>query len=149
MTGKSTMNARDTIQADKLLKLVATGHSVAAACRALGITARRGERLYHRELKRYFDENAGLRSELVARELKTLDMLQQIAMRQALDGELKAHDRVLAIMDRRAKYLDLHAAARVTVEVSLVDDAIKEIVNIIDGEVIGSDDLLHALPVSA
>lgn len=141
MPSKTVTKAQEAIQADKLLQLVASGVSVAAAGRSLDISERTAQRLYHRELRRYYEDNATLRQELVGRELKTLELMQRPMMKAALNGDEKAVDRVLAIMDRRSKYLGLDQAAKVSVEVSRVDDAVKEIASILEGAVVASETL--------
>jgi hypothetical protein len=141
MASKAVTEAQEALDGGKLLDLVAAGSSIAAAARAIGLKERTGQRLYHAELQRYFQENATQREELVGRELRTLDLLQRKVMRQALDGDLKAVDRVLAIMDRRGKMLGLDAAAKVTVEVSRVDEKLAEIVQIIDGSIVAAAEL--------
>lgn len=141
MPSQTVTKAQEALQGGKLLDLVAAGSSVAAAARAIGLNERTGQRLYHAELQRYFQENATQREELVGRELRTLDLLQRRVMRMALDGDLKAVDRVLAIMDRRGKMLGLDAAAKVSVEVSRVDEALADIVKIIDGSIVAAAEL--------
>lgn len=141
MPSQTVTKAQEALQGGKLLDLVAAGSSVAAAARAIGLNERTGQRLYHAELQRYFKENATQREELVGRELRTLDLLQRRVMRMALDGDLKAVDRVLAIMDRRGKMLGLDAAAKVSVEVSRVDEALADIVKIIDGSIVAAAEL--------
>lgn len=141
MPSQTVTKAQEALQGGKLLDLVAAGSSVAAAARAIGLNERTGQRLYHAELQRYFQENATQREELVGRELRTLDLLQRKVMRMALDGDLKAVDRVLAIMDRRGKMLGLDAAAKVSVEVSRVDEALADIVKIIDGSIVAAAEL--------
>lgn len=141
MPSQTVTKAQEALQGGKLLDLVAAGSSVAAAARAIGLNERTGQRLYHAELQRYFKENATQREELVGRELRTLDLLQRRVMRMALDGDLKAVDRVLAIMDRRGKMLGLDAAAKVSVKVSRVDEALADIVKIIDGSIVAAAEL--------
>ena len=48
--------------------------------------------------------------EVVAMELARLDALQLVAWRRVQDGDLNAMDRILKIMERRAKYLGLDKA---------------------------------------
>ena len=48
--------------------------------------------------------------EVVQMELARLDALQLIAWRRAKEGDLSALDRILKIMERRAKYLGLDTA---------------------------------------
>lgn len=54
--------------------------------------------------KRYTQEDM---QEVVQMELERLDALQLIAWRKAKEGDMGAIDRILKIMERRAKYLGL------------------------------------------
>ena len=54
--------------------------------------------------------------ELITLELSRLDELQTTFYTKAISGDPAALDRVLAIMDRRAKMLGLNAAEKVQVE---------------------------------
>lgn len=145
------MEARDAINGPKLVDAVAAGSSIVAAGKALGIKEDAAQDLYHRAIRRYYEENAGAREELVARELRTLDLLQRAVMRDAISttndvGErVKATDRVLAIMAQRSKMLGLDAAAKVDIEIRRADDVLAEIVQIIDGSVVAAD-LVRVLP---
>lgn len=146
MPSKTVVKAQEAIKASQLLDMVAAGSSVRAASKQLGIHERTGQRLYHSELQRYYQENAAAREELVGRELRTLDLLQRRMMQDALKGDARAVDRVLQIMAQRSKMLGLDAAAKISVEVSRVDDALAEIVQIIDGSVAASHTLERLLP---
>lgn len=133
MPSEKTVQAQDALDGDRIITLVAAGQSIAGAARQLEINYKRAARLYHQELRHVYDTNVGLREELLGKELKTLDLLQRPQMLEAMKGDRKAAETVLAIMDRRAKYLDLHAAAKVSVEISRVDDVLERVVGIIDG----------------
>ena len=52
--------------------------------------------------------------EVVSMELARLDALQLIAWRRAKEGDLSALDRILKIMERRAKYLGLDVKEQVS-----------------------------------
>lgn len=137
--------AQDAVNSGRLLDLVAAGTDVVKAADMIGLTRDQGYRLYHTALRRYYEENAAERELLVSRELRTLDLLQRAVMKDALRGETKAVDRVLAIMQQRSKMLGLDAAAKVAVEITRADDALAEIVQIIDGTVSAAE-LIRVLP---
>jgi hypothetical protein len=133
------VEAQEALWARSILEMVAAGATIGKAAESLGITSRStAERLYHKELRSYYDDNATLRQELVGRELMTLELMQRRVMRDALAGDTKAVDRVLAIMDRRSKYLGLDQAAKVDVSVTSVDAAINKVVDIIDGAIVAT-----------
>jgi hypothetical protein len=140
------IEAQEAIQGDRLISLVAAGQSIAGAARQLEMDYEKARKLYHKELRAVYDSNVGLREELLGKELKTLDLLQRPLMLEAMKGDRKCAETVLSIMDRRAKYLDLHAAAKVNVEITRVDDALREIVTIIDGNMSAASLERIALP---
>lgn len=140
MVNKSE-EAKELDTLDRLFRLVASGHSVAAAGRALEIPASTANRLYHKAQREYYNDFATVRNEVIGRELKTLDMLQAAVMKDALSGDTKAVRSVLEIMNQRSAYLDLKAAAKVSVEISRVDEAMDEIVQIIDGSMVVAAEL--------
>lgn len=141
---KAVTKAQEDLMGDRLLSLVASGQSIAAAGRQLEINPRRAQRLYHRELRKVYENNVALREELLGRELKTLDILQRALMPKAVQGDRHATETVLNIMDRRSKYVGLDQAAKVQVEVTRVDEAMNEIVQIIDGSMAGAEELQRA-----
>jgi len=129
----------DAIAGAKVMDAVAAGATLELAGKAAGVTTGVAERLLHAELRRFYEQNAGQREELVGRELRKLEMLERAHFRDALKGDVKATDRVLAIMKRRSDMLGLDSAAKVQVEISAVDDALAEIVQIIEGKVVETD----------
>lgn len=132
---------------DKLLQLVIAGQTVARAAEQLNLTYNTALRWYHDALQKVYDDNASLRQEALGRELKTLEMLQRALWPAALRGHVRSVEVMLAIMDRRSKYLGLDAATKISVEVSKVDNALADITNIIDGEAsAGAAQLLRAVP---
>lgn len=139
MTSKE-VEASEVILSDQIIRLVAAGSTIAAAGKSLGVDSRNtAERLYHNAIRKFYDDNSSLRQELVGRELKTLELLQVPMMRDALKGDTKAVDRVLAIMDRRSKYLGLDQAAKVDVSLTSVDSALARVVDILDGAVVAAE----------
>lgn len=130
----------------RIMDAVAAGASVAAAAEREKITEDAAKRLLHAEFRRFYEQNASQREELVGRELRKLELLEKPFFRKALQGDEKAADRVLAIIKARRDMLGLDAAAKVSVEISAVDDALAHLVNIIDGEVVQPIPLRRALP---
>lgn len=63
----------------------------------------------HRTVQQYMSKAVAKQNaeEIMALELERLDMLQIVIWRQARQGDLKAIDMVLRIMNTRAKYLGL------------------------------------------
>jgi hypothetical protein len=86
------------------MQLRLSGHSYDEIARYLGITKRRAQRIVERELGRAFREPTEL---LLQMELDRLDALQRAYWDAAIAGDGEAADRVLRIMDRRARYLGL------------------------------------------
>jgi hypothetical protein len=145
-TRRVATEAQNMILGAKIMDAVAAGASVAAAAEHVNITPETASRLLHAEFRRFYEENASQREELVGRELRKLELLERPFFRKALDGDEKAADRVLAIIKQRREILGLDAAAKVAVEVSAVDDALAHVVNILDGEVVEPTPLRRALP---
>jgi hypothetical protein len=134
-SSKLTSQARNVQLTDELLNKVITGISVQQAAKELEIPYSTALRWYHEALQKIYDDNAGLRREVLGRELKTLDLLQRALWPSAQRGHVRSVEVMLAVMDRRAKYLGLDAAAKVEVEVTRVDEALTQIARVIDGEV--------------
>jgi hypothetical protein len=131
--------AQDLIAAAKIMDAVAAGATLEAAGKSVGVKIDVAERLLHAEFRRFYEQNATQREELVGRELRKLEILERVFFRKALGGDEKAADRVLAMMKRRADMLGLDSAAKVQVEISAVDEALAEIVQIVEGKVLGAE----------
>jgi transcriptional regulator with XRE-family HTH domain len=83
--------------------------------RRLGVS-RQAVGRYVKELRREWAEERRIdRDEWIDRELALLAALQEPFVADALKGKGFAMDRVLALMDRRAKYLGLDAPTRIDV----------------------------------
>lgn len=102
-------------------------------------------RWYHAALRKVYDDNATLREEVLGKELKTLDLLQRALWPAALRGHVRSVEVMLAVMDRRARYLGLDAAVKIQVEATRVDDALAKVATIIDAETAGPAPLLRAV----
>lgn len=131
--------AQDLVAAAKIMDAVAAGATLEAAGKAAGVKIDVAERLLHAEFRRFYEQNATQREELVGRELRKLELLERPFFRKALQGDEKAADRVLAIIKARRDMLGLDAAAKVQIEISAVDEALAEIVQIVEGQVVGAE----------
>lgn len=125
---------------------VSAGASLTTAAEHAGVTIDVAQRLLHAEFRSFYEQNASQREELVGRELRKLELLEKRFFADALKGDVKAADRVLAIMKARREMLGLDAAAKVHVEITAVDEALSEIVRVIDGEVLAVSELQRMLP---
>jgi len=104
----------------RVLELRRAGATYADIANAVGYATAQGAYLaYGRALKRTLN-NAGS-EEARESELDRLDRLQLVYWEKALKGEYHALDRVLKIMEHRAKYLGLYAPARMQVEATIYD----------------------------
>jgi len=90
--------------AAQVIQLRLSGHSYDEIAQYLGLSKRRVQRIIERELSRSFREPTEL---LLQMELDRLDALQRAYWDAAIAGDGEAADRVLRIMDRRARYLGL------------------------------------------
>jgi len=133
-SGKAAAELERARQADQLIQLVIAGQSVAKAADSLKISYEVAKRMYRQALQKTFDESTDQRQELLGRELKTLEMLQRALWPGALRGHVRSVEVMLAVMDRRSKYLGFDAATKVQVEFARVDQALSDITKIIDGE---------------
>lgn len=126
----------DEVATAKLVDLVAAGApSVAAAAEAAGITHAVANRLLQQEFRRYYEERAAQRDEMVGQTLRKFDLLERAMWPRALKADEKAVDRLLAIIKARNEMLGLNAPSRVDVQVNAVDDAVAKISRIVEGAV--------------
>lgn len=143
----ATAQLDQVLTTDRLLQLVVAGQSVQRAAEQLDIPYATALRWYHAALRKVYDDNATLREEVLGKELKTLDLLQRALWPQALRGHVRSVEVMLAVMDRRAKYLGLDAAVKVQIEATRIDDAMTRIAGILDAETATTTPpLLRALP---
>jgi hypothetical protein len=130
---KSRATAADTaVKAQKMVQLVASGMTVAAAGAELKMQRAQASKLYNAELQRMIKENDELRTSLVVQELETLRLLKLRFMRDALGGDEKAARIVLGVVDRNMDLLGLKAAIQVQVSNARIDTTITDIVGLLD-----------------
>lgn len=132
-TPKHENRYQEVDRGHRLVQLVASGSTLAEAARKLEVPWKSAQDAFSRVMQEIADERT--KSEVLQTELTTLSMMQQAMMNRALRGDHQAAKAVLQIMDRRAKYLGLHEAIKVNVQFGEVNNAIKEISQILEGEV--------------
>ena len=104
----------------KALELRRAGLTYDEIARSIGYATAQGAYLaYGRALKRSLMDSGA--EEARAMELDRLDRLQRTWWGKALSGDEKATDRVLKIMEHRAKYLGLYAPTKMQVEAVVYD----------------------------
>lgn len=104
----------------QVLELRRGGATYDEIARATGYATAQGASLaYSRALKRTLMDAGS--EELREMELDRLDRLQRAHWFKALAGDEKATDRVLKIMEHRARYLGLYAPAKLQVEATIYD----------------------------
>lgn len=131
-SGEQLTEAETTAE---LVKLLAAGASLEATRKELGLTAAKARELKSRALHEITQDYMGDAEAVLGMELKSLELVQSAAMKEALKGS-PAHMRtLLRIMDHRAKLLGLYRPEQVEIRVGAVDDALQKIAQIIDGEV--------------
>jgi hypothetical protein len=135
----STVTALETVNGAKMLERVASGMTVTEAAESLQLSRQQGSKIYNAELRRVMDSNNELRAHLIAQDLETLRLLVRAHMARALRGDTGSAKIVLGVLDRRAKLLGLDAAIKVEISNDRVNEAVEEIVRLLDGS--NSDDL--------
>ena len=126
----------DEIATAKLVDLVAAGApSVAAAAEVVGVSQPVANRLLQQEFRRYYEERAAQRDEMVGQTLRKFDLLERALWPRALKADEKAVDRILAVIKARNEMLGLNAPSRVDLQINAVDEAVAKIGKIVEGAV--------------
>ena len=103
------MNDRRKSAADALAMRRA-GMSYRQIARALKCSPKKAWKLVQSELQRAGGESPETATEVLALELERLDALQTALWNEATSGNVAAIDRVLKIMERRARLMNLESA---------------------------------------
>src|SRR5688572_9397209 len=93
----------------RALQLRRQGHTFQQIGAALGCSTQRAFKIIADELKKINEHRADLIVEVVQLELARLDSLQTAVWPKAMAGDTKAVERILGIMERRARLLGLDA----------------------------------------
>ena len=174
---KASSRVRAELNGIAIMERVAAGMTVTAASDAVGVTRKHGSELYLRALQAAMQQQADLRSHMLAQDCETLRQLIEAHMPPALGqsyilegssdegedtGEVDegsgrrilalppSHQSakiVLAALDRRAKLLGLDAAIRIEVSNAAVNEAVDDIVELIDTA--SDDELAQVLEIDS
>jgi hypothetical protein len=135
----STVTALETVNGAKMLERVASGMTVTEAATSLGLSRQQGSKIWIAELRRVTEANNGLRQELLAQELETCRLLIRAHIPRALRGDTGSAKVVIAVLDRRSKYMGFDAEIKVAISNDRISEAVEEIVALLDS--INGDDL--------
>lgn len=109
-TGSGALKSQD--HAARAVTMRRRGLTYDAIGRALGMTRQSAHALVQGAMKAAAAELKEEATEVVALDLARLDELHRVAWKAAKGGDLAAMDRVLKVMERRAKLLGLDAPTR-------------------------------------
>ena len=139
MAGKKPRKAPEPEIIDKELAVVElrrTGETWDRIAKVVGYSGPAGAyKAYQRALKRTLQQPTDEMRDL---ELDRLDRLQRAYWKRAIDGETRAADFILRVIDRRAKILGLDAPQKIQAQVvtydgsSDIDTDIERIVRLLD-----------------
>lgn len=115
MSKTSAIRVKSSERQARALALRAAGATFQQIGDQLGITRQSAHEHVTRGIARHVADADTAASELVVLETLRLDTLQSAVWRAAVSGDLRAVDRVLRIMERRARLLGLDAATDPTV----------------------------------
>lgn len=135
MSRKGRPAAEQALYGERMLKLVASGKSIRKAAEEVGLPRDTGHRYYQAALRKAAQETEGLRQDLVHQDLESLRLLIEAHMPLATaHGDEKSAGVVLRALGQRAKLLGLEEALKIEVQTSRVDDALTQIVAIMDAQ---------------
>lgn len=120
---------RAAARREEALRLRQAGASYRAIAQKLGITREAARKHVVAALEQLDDVTADLRAQLRRLELERLDALQLAHWTAAMQGDPAATDRILRIMDRRAKLVGLDHQTQATLNIvhPSLDELIKRV----------------------
>ena len=98
---------------ERALDLRRAGASYRDICKALGVSVATAHKLVARGMKRLIARCEEKAEDIKSMELDRLDKLSLAVWPQAMKGHLQAVDRMLKIMDQRAKLLGAYAPTKI------------------------------------
>jgi chemotaxis regulatin CheY-phosphate phosphatase CheZ len=131
---RASAKATRALKTDRMLELVASGHTVTEAAKELKISRKTGSQYYQDALAAAAERNQELRQHMLAQDLETLRQLLKRMMHLAISGDTAAARVVLGILDRRAKLLGLDAALKIEISNQRIDSVVRDIVDMVEGD---------------
>lgn len=131
----------------KIVQAISLGRSMREAARACEIDDKTAMLIYRKQLASTVDLYS--KKEMLAQELATLEVMQRGLMPRAMKGDPQAVRAMIALMAKRSEYLGLDEAVKVQIDVKTVNEAIRDVVGVIDGELAPVQPLRRIEPKSA
>lgn len=126
--------ARSTRLGADLLKLVASGRTITESAKVLNVTRRVAQNALAKEHAYLLQSNEDLRVAVFAQELENLRLLRAAIMPRALAGEPRAVEVALQVGRDYRDMIGMTEAVKVDITVRKVDDAVEQIMGIVDRE---------------
>lgn len=111
-TGPNALTMAEKVQ--KALTLRQSGASYAEIARAMGTSTSRAHQYVTKALAEWREARIEAAEEIASTEMSRIDLIQRSIWAQALRGDLAAIDRIIKLMERRAKLLGLDAPTKVS-----------------------------------
>jgi hypothetical protein len=122
-------------QGDKIFRLVARGYTITEAGKEFDppLSQQKASRLYNEALARVIESDTSLRQAMLERELESLRLLKKHWMGPALNGDDKAANIILKVVDRVANLAGLNQSLKIQISNQRVDATVAELVEILEG----------------
>lgn len=122
-------------QGDEIFRLVARGYTVTEAGKSFDppLTQQKSSRLYNEALARVVESDTSLRQAMLERELETLRLLKKRFMGPALNGDDKAANIILKVVDRVANLAGLNQSLKIQISNQRVDATVADLVEMLEG----------------
>lgn len=121
-------------QGDQIFRLVAKGYTITEAGRTFDppLSQQKASKLYNEALARVAEADTSLRQAMLERELETLRLLKKEWMGRALNGDDKAANIVLKVIDRVANLAGLNQSLKIQISNQRVDATVAELVELLE-----------------
>lgn len=121
-------------QGDRIFKLVARGYTITEAGKDFDppLSQQKASKLYNEALARVVESDTSLRQAMLERELETLRQLKKRWMGPALNGDDKAANIILKVVDRVANLAGLNQSLKIQISNQRVDATVAELVALLE-----------------
>lgn len=134
MTGRPRDALKNELIGRQLVSLVAGGATLHQASQQLELNWEKARGLYHRALEGVADQET--KEQVLQQDLVTLQRLQLAMMGKAIKGDVQAANTVLKIIAQRSRLVGTEQAQQVNLTISAVNEGVREISEVLEGEVV-------------